>query len=114
MLILPIEKESFDMIVNFEKEDVYLKINSYSTKQLAKAFDIEEHKLFEFAEETKTKKVTHIIPVRNQIVCFKCSSSMKCKVMLLIRQGMEELGAKQGTWYYVLKILDILDMQSYV
>lgn len=92
MLILPIKKKWFDMIVSGEKKEEYREIKPYWTKRLTKNLPMWETGLIKFRNGYENDRPTII-----------------CKVVMSIRQGKEEWGAEPEKEYYVLEILEVLE-----
>lgn len=105
MLILPIKKKWFDMILSGEKKEEYREIKPYWTKRLLKSdikFDIEK------LQNTLRKQNSYL----DRTVIFRNgyssnSPSIKCMVSINIGFGKPEWGAEVGIEYYVLKILSV-------
>ncbi len=119
MLVLPIKKKWFDMILFGEKKEEYREIKSYWTKRFSKYFEIEERMLLKRVDDFfKIKQgksflllaggKTKNIKLRNGYS--NASPYVIVKVTLLIGEGMVEYGAKINETYYCLKILDILEI----
>ena len=92
MIILPIKKKWFDMILSGEKKEEYREIKPYYDKR--------------FINECK----------RNNGTCFyvifrngysKNSPSIKCCISLFKSSGRVEWGAELDKEYYVLKISSV-------
>lgn len=97
MLVLPIKKQWFEMIVNGEKKEEYREIKPYYDKRLG--------------HFTKgTGKVTTII-LRNGYNYN--SPSIKCKCTVEIGEGKKEWGADPDINYYIIKIVEILEVRNY-
>jgi len=96
MLVLPIKKQWFEMIVNGEKKEEYREIKPYYDKRLG-----------HFTEGTG--KVTTII-LRNGYNYN--SPSIKCKCTVEIGEGKKEWGADPDNNYYIIKIIEILEVQN--
>lgn len=100
MLVLPIKKKWFDMIVNGEKKEEYREIKTYY-----------DNRFNGFLKINKYATAFDIV-FRNG---YKYNSpSVKCKVTVSKGTGKEEWGAIPGQQYYVLKILEILEVRNYV
>ena len=98
MLVLPIKKKWFDMIVSGEKKEEYREIKPYYDKRIGY-----------FAKGVG--EITTLV-LRNGY-SYK-SPSIKCKCAITIGPGLEGCGAKPGINYYVLKILKILEVRNCV
>ena len=92
MLILPIKKKWFDMIRSGEKKEEYREIKPYWTSRLVK------------------NGYPNTIILRNGYR--KESPKIKCRCRLSIGLGKEEWGAITGTKYYILEILEILEVRN--
>lgn len=105
MLVLPIKKKWFDMIVNGEKKEEYREIKPYyesrfkrymprptnfRNEYIAAQFDIVFRNGYEYN-----------------------SPSVRCACIVDIGTGKKEWGAVPGQRYYVLKILEILEVRNY-
>lgn len=88
MLILPIKKKWFDMIVSGEKKEEYREIKPYYDSRFKKTFGISGQIIF-----------------RNGYS--KNSPEVVCKCTLRIGEGKPEWGARPGKAYYVLQIQKI-------
>ena len=102
MLILPIKKKWFDMILKKEKLEEYREIKPYYTSRfnnmMGKDIKIENN------------KVVFNVIFRNGYS--KNSPQMTCKCFLRIGTGKQSWGAEQGKEYYILEILEILEVQN--
>ena len=98
MLVLPIKKQWFDMIVSGEKKEEYREIKPYYDKRLG------------YLTEGKGKVTTIIL--RN--VYSHNSPSVKCKCTVEIGEGKKEWGADPDINYYIIKIIEILEVKKYV
>lgn len=96
MIVLPIKRVWFDMIIAGEKKEEYREIKPYYDKNLGYL-------------AVGTGKITIII-LRNGYS--HKSPSIKCKVAVGIGPGVKEWGAEPGIDYYVLKILEILEVKN--
>lgn len=96
MLVLPIKKKWFDMILSGEKKEEYREIKPYYDKRIGYL-------------AVGTGKVTTII-LRNGY-SYK-SPSIKCKVSVSIGTGYKDWGAESNINYYVIKILEILERRN--
>lgn len=104
MLVLPIKKKYFDMIVNGEKKEEYREIKSYYDKR----FKSYMPRPTNFRNEYIAAQF--FIVFRNG---YKYNSpSVKCRCIVDIGTGKEEWGAIPGQQYYVLKILEILEVNN--
>jgi len=93
ILILPIKKKWFDMIVSGEKKQEYRAFNQYYGSRFSR----------------------NGVP-RNLEVMFRNgysreSPSVTCKVYVHGGTGIEEWGAEKDEWYFCLDILEIVTME---
>lgn len=96
MLVLPIKKKWFDMIASGEKKEEYREIKPYYDKRLGYLAE-------------GTGKITTII-LRNGYN--HQSPTLKCKVSVSIGTGYGGWGAEANINYYVIKILEILEIRN--
>ena len=108
MLILPIKKKWFDMILTGEKKEEYREIKPYYTKRFENCF---EQKLTVGGKKGTLNEWlrTNIryelnVKFRNGYSCSSPAFVAKCQ--LTIGRGNPEWGAEPNKEYYVLKILD--------
>ena len=93
MLILPIKKKWFDMILSGEKKEEYREIKPYYTSRFR------EIKMFD------------IITVIFRNGYKNDSPSIKCKVECSKGCGKPNWGAEPNKEYYVLKILSVKEVK---
>lgn len=110
MLILPIKKKWFYMILRKEKLEEYREFKPYYHKRLGNYFI--NNKI-----DSNTKKVLRKMSTTAKEVIFRNgysnnSPSIKCLCSLKVGQGKEELGAEPNKEYYILEILKILEVQN--
>lgn len=103
MLILPIKKKWFDMILSGEKKEEYREIKPYWTKRF-------ENHLNEVVLNMNYR--FPIIESAKGTVIFKNgyhkdAPKIKCEVIIKINIGKIEWGAEPNKKYYVLKILSV-------
>ena len=98
MLILPIKKKWFDMILSGEKKEEYREIKQYWTMRFLNEFGLN------FQGEVRN------IVFRNGYS--KNSPAILCNCKLRVGTGKIEWGAEQGNEYYILEILEILEVQN--
>lgn len=104
MLILPIKKKWFDMIVSGEKKEEYREIKPYYDCRFRKFMP----RFTNFKNEYTANEF--FIVFRNG---YKSNSpSIKCRCVIDIGTGKKEWGAIQKQRYYVLKILEILEIRN--
>lgn len=113
MLIIPIKKKWFDMILSGEKKEEYRNHNDYYFSRFANLFQFIEYnnELIPFWEgDVKEKIDNKKIIFRNGYSSSSPSFVAECNIEL--GQGKEEWGAEPGTTYYILKIIKILEVQN--
>lgn len=106
MLTLPIKKKWFDMILSGEKKEEYREIKPYYDSRfyhIKVKSVIDEKKYFMYAESPK------YIIFRNGYS--KNSPSIKCEVEITVGYGKSKWGAEPNKKYYVLKILDVEEVE---
>ncbi|HIQ91023.1 MAG TPA: ASCH domain-containing protein [Candidatus Coprosoma intestinipullorum] len=106
MLILPIKKKWFDMIKSGEKKEEYREIKQYYTSRFCKAYD---HNV-SIGAIHKPLKTHETIMFRNGY-----SSeipAIKCEVEITRGYGREDWGAEPDKKYYVLKILNVMEVKN--
>lgn len=96
MLVLPIKKQWFDMIVSGEKKEEYREIKPYYDQRLGYLTE-------------GTGKVTTII-LRNGYS--NKSPAVKCKCTVEIGEGKTEWGADPDINYYIIKIIEIMEVRN--
>lgn len=117
MLVLPIKKKWFEMIVSGEKKEEYREIKPYYNKCLGYEVIgfpfteaiVENFKSIKEYDENQFKDIE--IVLRNGYR--GDSPKVKCKCKLRIGQGKKEWGAQEGENYYILEILEILEVRNY-
>lgn len=100
MLILPIKKKWFDMILSGEKTEEYREIKPYYKSRFKNLFLMYPYSYIPYGD------VPQLIMFRNGYS--KKSSALIALCTLDIREGKEKWGAIKGQEYYVLKILEIV------
>lgn len=116
MLILPIKKKWFDMIASGQKKEEYREIKPYYNKCLGNEVIgfpfteaiIENFENIKAYDENRFKNFEVVL--RNGYR--SDSPKQKCKCKIRIGQGKEEWGAEPGKEYYILEILDILEVSD--
>ena len=100
MLVLPIKRKWFDMILSGEKKEEYRDISAYWITRLHKYFPMYLHSCF------PTGGVAECVKFRNG---YRKDSPSFCALCELVdvREGRPEWGAEPGKKYYVLKIIEI-------
>ncbi len=109
MLILPIKKKWFDMILSGEKKEEYREIKPYWTKKIMNELGVFSDSEIEeiqkrMASRRRTKEIEAIFRNGYQ----KSSPALLTKVMVFIGYGNPEWGAEKGKLYYVLTMREIL------
>lgn len=97
MLVLPIKKKWFDMILSGEKKEEYREIKPYYRSRLYSAGFIDKYGL--------PVLFKGIVMFRNGYS--KKSPSFNALCFCDVRRGRPEWGAEPDKDYYVLKILEI-------
>ena len=110
MLVLPIKKKWFDMIASGEKKEEYREIKRYYNKRFGNYFV--HHEL-----NSEVRRVLQKMPTTAKEVIFRNgynhnSPLIKCICQLRIGKGRTEWGAEEGKDYYVLQILEILEIKN--
>ncbi len=93
MLVLPIKKQWFDMILSGEKKEEYREIKPYWVARLVK------------------NGYPNTVILRNGYR--KDSPQITCECRLSIGQGKQEWGAEKGKEYYILTILEIIEIKNW-
>ena len=100
MLVLPIKKKWFDMILSGEKKEEYREIKPYWKTRFKNVFDMAPYSF---------------IPVGNRVAQVKFQNgygkdapSFIAECTLDIKNGKEKWGAEKGVDYYVLHIENII------
>lgn len=96
MLVLPIKRKWFDMILSGEKKEEYREIKPYYDKRIG-----------HYA--IGTGKITTLV-LRNGYSYN--SPAIKCKCSISIGTGKEGWGAEPNINYYVIKILKIIERRN--
>ncbi len=104
MLILPIKKKWFDMILSGEKKEEYREIKPYYQARFKNIFEMHPYSYI------PTGLDTHEIMFRNGYRSDSPSFTATCS--LDIKQGREEWGAEPGVDYYVLTIVGIKSKEN--
>lgn len=98
MLVLPIKKKWFDMIVSGDKPEEYREITPYYQSRFKNLFAMYPYSAIPVGADSQK------LILRNGYS--KTSPSCEITATLDIKQGNPEWGAEQGKEYYVLKISD--------
>lgn len=115
MIILPIKKQWFDMILAGEKLEEYREIKSYWDTRLCNEFG-----MFWINGELICGKIVGLTEIggdRERNIMFrngysKNSPSIIANCTLSVGTGREEWGAEPGKQYFILKIHDILEKRN--
>lgn len=111
MLVLPIQKRWFDMIVSGEKKEEYREVKPYYHARLKKYM---LH--FPLPTDVEYGKVHCPIHPTFQVIFrngYKHDSpQVKCLCQLRIGTGKQKWGAVHNKEYYVLKILEVLEVRK--
>lgn len=109
MLILPIKKKWFDMIVSGEKKEEYREIKPYYDSRFMNAFGfllVGGQMVYGEAAPEEIRK-SWPVPIVFRNGYSKESPEIICKCTLHFGEGKPEWGAEPGKLYYVLKIQEI-------
>jgi hypothetical protein len=99
MLVLPIKKKWFDMIIAKEKTEEYRELSPYYKSRFKNIFEMY------LPNYIPTGLDRHIITLRNGYL--KKSPSCIIETSLGIGKGKPEWGAEKGKEYYILKIHEV-------
>ncbi len=110
MLVLPIKKKWFDMIINGEKQEEYRELKPYYHKRLGNYF-------INHVIDSNTKKVLRKMDTTTKELIFRNgysynSPSVRCLCILNIGSGKTEWGADPNKEYYRLSILKIEEVRN--
>ena len=104
MIILPIKKRWYDMILSGKKREEYREIKPYWQARFKKVFQMDP------VTDTPTGQDAHIVMFRNGYR--RASPFIRALCTLSIKTGRKEWGAEPGKDYLVLTIRDILSRDS--
>lgn len=104
MLILPIKKKWFDMILSGEKKEEYREIKPYYNSRLGVRLIIQE-----LINGSNAKFISNIM-FRNGYG--KDRPTILCECEISKGYGKPELGAEPDKKYYVLKILSVKEVKN--
>ena len=110
MLVLPIKRVWFDMIKSGEKKEEYREIKPYWTKRFY-------NNLIDLTiVRDSNEKLSYIVSAKGIIILKngyqKNAPKMKCFIELSKVYGKTEWGAEEGKEYYILEILEILEVKN--
>lgn len=110
MLTLPIKKKWFDLILSGEKTEEYRTHNDYYFTRFANLFGVFEYNnelltMPEFAKDKRQK-----IRFRNGYSSSSPSFVAECE--LSIGKGKKKWGADTKETYYILKIVNIVEVEN--
>ena len=114
MLVLPIKKQWFDMILSGEKKEEYREIKPYYTKRFSKVGLLMEE-IAGFGRDECNNVIINFKPSTTDRTCqilFRNgysseSPSFVAKLSVTIGEGNPDWGAEPGIKYYVLHIKEI-------
>lgn len=110
MLVLPIKKKWFDIILFGEKKEEYREIKPYWTKRFYN--NLMDLTIVRDADS----KISYIKCAKGSVTfkngCQKNAPKIKCYIELNKGYGKQEWGAEQGKEYYILEILEMLEVQN--
>ena len=101
MLVLPIKKKWFDMILCGEKKEEYRDLKPYYRSRFKKIFDMDPYSVIPSGRDKQK------IKFRNGYGSNRPEFIALCT--LDIKTGKPEWGAEPNKEYYVLKVLEIYD-----
>ena len=116
MLILPIKKKWFDMILSGEKKEEYREIKPYYEARFSRCF-LGDTSLLVGGKKGKLNEwlfteIKFCKPVKFRNGYSSKSPYFIAKCQLTIGKGKPEWGAEPGKEYYVLRILEIHDRKE--
>lgn len=109
MLVLPIKKKWFDMILSGGKKEEYRETSSYWMVRFAKVFGECAYGIV-YPKCLETESLVAEVMFRNGYR--KNSPSFIAKCTLSVGTGKEEWGAEPGKEYYVLSILEVKERKT--
>lgn len=112
MLVLPIKRKWFEMILSGEKKEEYREIKPYWTKRLNNEFDRMLKSMIPSDVERDLRKYPQWLTVKFRNGYSKNSPTMLCKCKIEAGTGKQEWGAEPNKEYYILEILEILEVQN--
>ena len=99
MLVLPIKKKWFDMILSGEKKEEYREVKPYYTSRLYHIISPNDW----FNSDSSSKEIDVLF--RNGYS--KDSPSFIARTVLSVGTGREEWGAEPDVEYYIFRILSV-------
>lgn len=114
MLILPIKKKWFDMILSGKKTEEYRDIKPYYTSRICKEISFpkyitHEDTVFEMKNADWPKLgARNVLRIQFRNGYRRNSPSFAAKCSLSIGTGREEWGAERGKEYFVLTVQEII------
>lgn len=112
MLVLLIKKKWFDMIKSGEKKEEYREIKPYWTKRLNNEFDRMLKSIIPSNVERDLRKYPQWLTVRFINGYSPFAPQLICECKITIGTGKQEWGAELNKEYYVLTILEILEVKN--
>lgn len=106
MLILPIKKKWYDMIISGEKREEYREVNNYWQTRIMGELSFEVKIKFENWKPVKIENVY----IRNGYGNDKPTA--KISAIVHYKCGHPEWGAEEGKKYYVFEILDVQELTN--
>ena len=101
MIILPIKRKWYEMILTGEKKEEYREIKPYYKSRFKKVFSMHPYSFIPYGQDV------HEVVFRNGYS--KESPSFTALCSLDIKSGIEEWGAEPEVEYYVLTIKEIIE-----
>lgn len=105
VLVLPIKKKWFEMIVSGEKKEEYREIKPY--------YDSRFKGYMPRATNFRNEYIAPTFDIVFRNGYEYNSPSVKCRCAVDYGEGKEEWGAIPGKRYYILKILKVLEVRNY-
>jgi len=97
MLVLPIKKKWFDMILSGEKKEEYREIKPYYTSRFLKVFNMVDG----VPSDSKEVQIAFTNGYGNKVPAFIANCHLE------MHEGSEEWGAEKDIVYYVLHVSQI-------
>ena len=105
MLVLPIKKKWFDMILSGEKKEEYRETSAYWKVRFSHVFPMYPHSFIPMGGVPKKVLFRNGYKADSPAFIAECSLDD-------IRKGKEEWGAEKDREYYVIKIHSIFDVKN--